>query len=245
MATRDAADANRAAASQRSSPGGGSRLPLILAVVVGLCAIVAVVVTLASSGDDEPDLAAGDSTATEPGPEGTAEDGPVEDRAQEVTVTGTALDAYVDGVEDLAEGKPMPALTGTDLEGETITIGPDDGPAIFLFVAHWCPHCQAEVPRVADWLANGGGEGVEVRAVSTAFAPERGNWPSSAWLAAEDWTVPTLLDPTGAASLAIGQGDFPFFMVVDAEGNIVTRVEGELSPEALDQLAAAATAEGT
>ena len=222
-----------------------SRLPLILLAVVGLCAAIAIGVSVASSGDDE---TAGTSTAgsaddapgAEEGTGDTASGGLVEEQADEVTVTGGALDAYVAGVDDLAEGKPMPALSGTGLDGEPLTIGPDDGPAIIVFVAHWCPHCQREVPVIVDWLAGGGGDGVEMRSVSTAFAPAQGNWPSSEWLAREEWPVATLLDPTGSASLAAGQSAFPYFVVLDDAGEVVTRVEGELTPEQLDALADAA-----
>ena len=44
--------------------------------------------------------------------------------------------------------RPSPPSPASDFDGDDITIGADDGTAkVILFVAHWCPHCQAEVPR--------------------------------------------------------------------------------------------------
>jgi thiol-disulfide isomerase/thioredoxin len=225
MATRDAAAANRSAAAQRAAhpDRSGSRLPIILAVVVALCAAVAIAVSVASDEDK--------------GLSGT----PIEDQAEDVRVTGAPLDAYVDGMEDLAVGKAMPELSGTGIDGSSLTIG-GDGPALIVYLAHWCPACRAEVPVIVDWLSSGGGDGVQMFAVSTAFAPDRGNWPSSTWLADEGWPVPTLVDPSGMASQASGQGNFPFFIVVDGDGEVVARQEGQLPSEQLDVLASVATA---
>jgi cytochrome c biogenesis protein CcmG, thiol:disulfide interchange protein DsbE len=224
MATRDAAAANRSAAAQRAAhpDKSGSRLPIILAVVVALCAAVAVAVSVAS--DDDKGLS---------GP-------PIEDEAEDVRVNGAPLDAFLDGTDDLAVGKQMPELSGTGIDGRSLTVG-GDGPALIVYLAHWCPVCQEEVPVIVDWLESGGGEGVQMHAVSTAFSPERGNWPSSTWLADEGWPVPTLLDPSGMASQASGQGNFPFFIAVDGDGEVVARREGQLPSEQLDALASAAT----
>ena len=45
--------------------------------------------------------------------------------------------------EDPAVGMTIPTVTGTDFDGNDITITGDDGKAkVIVFVAHWCPHCQ-------------------------------------------------------------------------------------------------------
>jgi hypothetical protein len=100
--------------------------------------------------------------------------------------------------------------------------------------------CQTEVPVIRDWLADGGGSEVEMRAVSTGFNRSGGNWPPSEWLDSEGWTVPTLVDRTGSAAVASGQSSFPFFVAVDGQGNVVARQAGALTTDQLDALAALA-----
>ena len=118
---------------------------------------------------------------------------------------------------------------------------------LIAFVAHWCPHCQAEVPRIVD-LADDQGEidGVQVAAVATSSTPDRPNFPPGDWLASEDWPGPVLVDsepeadqlPTAAA--AYGEAGFPFLVAVDAEGKVVARASGEQGDQGLADLAAAA-----
>jgi thiol-disulfide isomerase/thioredoxin len=221
MATRDAAAANRSAAAARSSKdrSQNSRLPLILAAVVGLCLALAlgISVALSDGGGDR-----------------------IEDTAAPVSVAGAPLDAYLDGAQDLAVGQQFPTLNGTGLDGNPLSISGSDGPALIVYLAHWCHVCQSEVPVIADWLEQGGGADVQMRAVSTGFRPGTDNWPPSEWLEREGWEVPTLVDRTGSAAQASGQQSFPFFIAVDGDGTVVARVAGALAPEQLDELAALA-----
>ena len=92
-----------------------------------------------------------------------------------VTVGGKSLPAYNAGARsgpDAAVGARAPELRGKDFSGNPVAIVPDGKAKIILFVAHWCPHCQREVPVVRDWLNSGGlPAGVEVEAVSTSVSP--------------------------------------------------------------------------
>ena len=36
-----------------------------------------------------------------------------------------------------------------------------------VFLAHWCPHCQAEVPELVELAKEGVFDGVDVTAVAT------------------------------------------------------------------------------
>jgi hypothetical protein len=78
---------------------------------------------------------------------------------------------------------------------------------------------------------------VEILSVSTAVSPDRLNYPPSAWLEREDWAVPVLVDDAdGSVAQAFGLSAFPFFVAVDAGGEVVARGSGELDREALGQL---------
>ncbi|MDQ3782544.1 MAG: redoxin domain-containing protein, partial [Actinomycetota bacterium] len=67
-------------------------------------------------------------------------------------VTGEALAPHPGNMlpaDDPAVGIAAPAVVGEDFDGNTVSIDPTDGsPKAIMFLAHWCPHCQAEVPRV-------------------------------------------------------------------------------------------------
>ncbi len=206
-----------------------SRRPLV--VVAGLVAVVLLafgVALVAGSGDDGGTTDSAGSTASAEVPSDTP-----------ATVEGNPLTPLPDSGDDPAVGTAMPTLSGTGLDGSPVTIPATGRPTMIMFVAHWCPHCQAEVPVVQDWVDGGGlPDGVDLVTVSTAADPRRPNYPPGEWLAGEGWTAPVLVDGENTAAAAAGLTAFPFFVAVDADGNVVTRASGELTP---DQLTAIAT----
>lgn len=155
-----------------------------------------------------------------------------------VGVSGTALPALVDPAADTAVGQALPTLSGTDLAGEPVSIGADDGPMAIVLLAHWCSHCQAEVPVLVDYLASTGmPDGVRLVALSTSIDAARPNYPPSAWLEREGWTVPTLVDDASSRGLAaLGMASFPGFIFVDGDGRVVQRSTGEMPAESFDQV---------
>ena len=120
-----------------------------------------------------------------------------------------------------------------------IEIQPDDGTIRLIgFFAHWCPHCQREVPRVAQWLnENGLPNGVEVVAISTSVREGTPNYPPSEWFEAENWPTQVLVDsPEKTIAEAYGLTGFPFWVLVDGEGVVVHRSSGELTEEQFSYL---------
>ena len=160
-----------------------------------------------------------------------------------VGITGTALPAF-DGTltVDPAVGQTAPALTGVNFAGQSVAIGNDGKPKVIMFLAHWCPHCQAEVPRIQNWLdANSMPSGVELYAVPTATNSARPNYPPSDWLVGKNWTVPVLVDSDQSeAGSAYGLTSFPYFVAVDANGKVVARTSGELPTDEFAKLIDAA-----
>jgi thiol-disulfide isomerase/thioredoxin len=138
---------------------------------------------------------------------------------------------------DGAVGQRAPTLTGTSIDGEEITIEPGDGtPKAIAFLAHWCPHCQREVPTVVSWAENGGvPDGVEVLGVATGIDRNRDNYPPHDWFERENWDFPTLVDGDAAAARAYGLATYPYWVLVDGEGNVVERWSGETTPDQLSQ----------
>lgn len=153
---------------------------------------------------------------------------------QAVSVTGAPLPPVSPDGSDPAIGTPAPQLVGASFDGTPVVVGPG-APTLVLFLAHWCPHCQAEVPRLVSWFQSGQvPAGVNVVGVATATAAERENFPPSAWLAAAGFPWPVLADsPAYDAAAAFGVDAFPYFVMYDAAGNVLFRASGEIEMDAL------------
>ena len=156
-----------------------------------------------------------------------------------VTINGTALPKLAQSGADPAVGKTIPEATGGSFDGSPVAIRNDGRPKLIVFVAHWCPHCRKEVPLLAAYLKSHPlPAGVDLYTVSTDVVSNRPNYPPSAWLAKEHWTVKTLADSDkGQAADAFGLTAFPYFVAADAQGNVVARTSGEITT---DQFAALA-----
>lgn len=153
------------------------------------------------------------------------------EQTRPVDVSGAPLPLHTGGA-DAAVGMPAPSLVGRSFDGTEVRIEADGTPKAIWFLAHWCPHCQAEVPKIVDLVAAGGiPPGVGLYSVSTGADPGAANDPPSAWLEREGWTFPVLVDDsTGVAATSFGLDAFPFLVLVDGEGRIVSRTTGELEP---------------
>ena len=151
-----------------------------------------------------------------------------------------AYDATVD--DDPAVGREIPAVAGTGLDGSEVVIEPDGTAKVLVFVAHWCPHCRREVPRLVEHLAaQPMPDDVELLTVSTSVKPGAEGYPPAEWLEEAGWTAPVLADDDlESVADAFGLSAFPFFVVVDADGTVVERASGELSTERFDALVEAA-----
>lgn len=209
--------------AKAAQAGEGSKKVWLIAAVVAVVAFAGIIAVALSqeSGDDD-----GDETAA-------------------VEVTGDRLPATTED-PSAANGMPAPELSGTSIDGDPMTIEADGRPKVISFLAHWCPYCQAEVPRVVDWIEAGNmPDDVDLVAVSTNVTPIRENFPPSSWLEDEGWTLPTLKDDDGSsAHAAFGGGGFPYFVVVDAEGTVVGTRSGELPEGGLEALIELARAGG-
>ena len=161
----------------------------------------------------------------------------------EVDAIGPRL-ADFDGsaATDPVIGTTAPTIQGTSFDGGTVKIGPG-APTLVLFVAHWCPHCQREVPLLAGPFRTQLPPGTKVVTVSTSVSADRPNYPPSAWLKKNAWPTPIIADDAkSSAGTAFGLTGFPYFVVLDASGKVVRRASGEKTvAEVLGLLSAATT----
>jgi cytochrome c biogenesis protein CcmG/thiol:disulfide interchange protein DsbE len=214
--TKPKSKSGAVAAARKKQP------PWLWIGVAGLVLVLAVAAIVSSGGSDDKKKSA----------EGVGETRPV-------TVSGTALPQLPDSGADPALGQEIPSVQGQAFDGSPVAIRNDGRPKLVLFVAHWCPHCQKEVPLLAKHLKSDGlPKGVDLYTVATATVANRDNYPPSAWLEKEGWTAPTLADTEdGKAADAFGLSSFPYFVAVDGTGKVVARTVGEISTDEFTELA--------
>jgi thiol-disulfide isomerase/thioredoxin len=161
-----------------------------------------------------------------------------------LAVLGDPLPPYPDQGDDPAVGMIAPVLVGETIDGDPIRVDASvDGPTWVIFLAHWCPHCNDEIP-VINQLRDEGRipEGIHVVGVSTAYNPERPNWPPDEWLDDKDWTFTAVNDGIDTvqgvyiAADGFGIGGFPFSMLVDGDGVVRARWSGERGLDELESL---------
>jgi thiol-disulfide isomerase/thioredoxin len=160
-----------------------------------------------------------------------------------VSVTGQPLPAFTEevrtGAVDPAVSQPVPVLSGTDYQGDAITIDPaTDGPTMIVLLAHWCPHCNAEIPVLNDWRDSGEiPDGLDIVGVSTGVRADAPNYPPDQWLVDKDWQWPVLADDAdGTAMAAYGGTSYPTMVLVDGNGEVFHRLSGEVPIETLAPL---------
>lgn len=203
---------------QTTVPERTARTRRIL-VFAGIGAVlIAVLIAFFAGGDDDPITT-------------SAEDADVVEIASQVEVTGTPLPPLRGSAIDPAVGRDAPALDGVAPDGSPVTVEPGGQPILLVFVAHWCPDCQAAIPRLAEPLAGTVPGDAEVVLVSTGQVPDRGKWPPSEWLDEEGWATPVLVDDVAAtAASSYGLISYPYFVMIDAEGEVTERSSGRLAP---------------
>lgn len=233
MANRQRAEARRKAAAKAArSEGGGSKVWLWSGVgaIVAIALIVVVAIT-----------AGGSSTASDTTAPGSTVDTSFPD-SQKVTITGDKLPAYAEGGTDDAVGMTAPSLSGFNFQGDEIVIDPAaNGPYMLVFLAHWCPHCNAEVPRLLDWKNSGAVPAeLNVVGIATAVASTAANYPPARWFETKGWSWPVLVDEkvddggtAGLAAQAFGASGWPYLVIIGEDGTVKARSSGELT---IDQI---------
>jgi len=148
-----------------------------------------------------------------------------------VTTTGNPLPTFEAAKSDPAIGMTIPTVSGTSFDGKPVGITNDGKAKVVMFVAHWCPHCRKEVPLLANDLRQSPLPAtVEMITVSTGVNSSAPNYPPSKWLAAVDWPTRVIVDDSrNSAATAYGLTAYPYFVFVDANGQVQYRSSGEMS----------------
>jgi cytochrome c biogenesis protein CcmG, thiol:disulfide interchange protein DsbE len=235
-----------------------------------LAGVIAVIALAGCGGDDDATPAASEAeplptapsttatgtasttpaaTGTDGGPTATVSPELPEEFAGEVgplEVHGDSLPALEgsDVESDPARGMTAPVVSGENFDGNPVRIdAAADGPTLAVFLAHWCPHCNREVPRINELRDQGAFPAdLNIVGVSTGVRPDQPNWPPSQWFRDMDWTYPVVADgidferETFIAADAYGLDVFPFMVLIGGDGNVLGRWAGEHDPEELLEL---------
>lgn len=203
--------------AKKKTVSSGAMLGIVLGAVVLLAAVVAIAIGVTSGGDSS--AAAGD------------------EQYRPVRITsGGALPPGAGSSDDPAIGQAAPGLDGGSFDGTAVSFTPGGGqPTLVVFGAHWCPHCQVELPHLQE-LVNEGRmpEGLQIVAVSTGVQQGAENYPPSAWFDEMQWSNPVIADDeASSAARAFGLESYPMLVAVDGNGVVQGRVTGELTDEQL------------
>lgn len=151
-----------------------------------------------------------------------------------------SLPRWQRGQADPAIGASLGAIDGTDAySGSDISIDPSDGTKrIWMVWAHWCPYCQEELPTLSAMHASLRDQfpTIELTTITTSVDPTRGN-PLDAYLEAEQFPFPVVLDETLTLAGQMGVAAFPFWVVTSGDGTVLYRTAGYLDDAQVMNLA--------
>ena len=230
MSNRPRVQKSRSGSHIADRDGGAGSNPLLKWLIGGVVVLVAAAVGFAARSCGEAEQRTKDSDVPQ---------------VSDVSIEGENLPLFEGQEPDPAIQTPAPAFAATTFDGVEVSVLPGDGTAkVIGFFAHWCPHCQRELPRIVDWLsANQLPAGVEVIAVSTAVDDSGGNYPPSAWFEREGWPAVVVRDSESSEiGDAYGLRGFPYTVAVAGDGRVIARVSGELPDSAWESLLATAAA---
>ena len=205
--------------SKKNSTSGNRNAWIVGGVIAAVIAIAAIVAISASSKKD------------------SAAVGSVQEFS-EVTVTGDVLPAFDSAVKpDPAVGMLAPVLSGKGFTGNVVTTESTGTPTLVVFLAHWCPHCQREVPLLVEWEKSGNmPTSIDIVAVATGTDSANPNFPPSEWLARENFpaTWPVMADSADkVGGDAFGLSGYPYFVLIGGDGKVLWRASGEVTMEEL------------
>ncbi len=134
----------------------------------------------------------------------------------------------------LAPGMPLPAFTAVTRDYALLSNDDLAGQSVLLaFFASWCPHCQAEAPRLAAAIT----QHPAVRVVMLAVADREA--PDNVFAFGEHFALPfpTYWDG-GRAARVVGVQAYPTLVVADVTGIVRSVDVGERTEAQLDALLA-------
>lgn len=219
----------------------------IVAAIAAVLVVIAGIAIVGGGSDDGASTADGTGLQVTSGSDTSdGATGGAPGEFQPVTATGEALVPLEESVpalgSDPAEGVAAPVLNGFDFAGTAVTVKPSGKPTLLVFLAHWCPHCNAEIPRLIEWKESGQmPDSLEVVGIATGSRDDQANWPPSQWLVDMEWPWAVMADSEKQdAAYAMGVSGYPGLVLLDGDGSVLARRSGEASVSELNDWVSAA-----
>lgn len=136
----------------------------------------------------------------------------------------------------LAAGETIPAWVAPSLAGGDPVRWSDrpSGPTVLAVWAPWCPHCQAELPRLSAALV--AHRGIGLTTIVTAIGDKPGPTPRD-YLDAKGLSFPAGIDDVDhTLGAALGVVSYPTTYYVASDGTVVTSTIGEVDPATLESI---------
>ncbi|MEN8114922.1 MAG: TlpA disulfide reductase family protein [Actinomycetota bacterium] len=149
------------------------------------------------------------------------------------------LPPFQQGQPDAALGVILGDVTGPEYyTGSDTAIDPTDGVArAWLIWAHWCPHCQRELPAVSEWYVENASSypNVELLSVTSSIDDTRGN-PLEPYLDELQLPFPTIVDADLALAQQLGVSAYPFWVFTGPDGTTLLRIAGYLETAQVQEI---------
>jgi thiol-disulfide isomerase/thioredoxin len=195
-------NAKKAKAARRAAPPKKTQkrsTNLWIGIAAGVFAVIIIAVIATSGGGAE---------ATEPAAAG-------------------AVSVDRDPGPTLAVGESIPDWSAPSLDGDGVVAWSDYAgtPTVLTIWAPWCPHCQAELPRLNEAMANH----PDVELVTITTMVERGSVGSKDWLDSQGLEFTTGVDDADLTLMqALGVEGTPTTYFVNADGTVYDVRSGEI-----------------
>jgi len=151
----------------------------------------------------------------------------------QVRVSGPARTSLLEPGDEVPSFS-APALGGGRLEWKAFR----GSPVVLALWASWCPHCQQELPILAEMA----GDFPDVRLVTIVCAVGRGEPSPDRFMKDRGLTFPVAVDDKDdTLALAFGIRYFPTVYFVNSDGKILRALEGEIEESTLRTLFEAVT----
>ena len=131
-------------------------------------------------------------------------------------------------------GEPVPAFSLQKLDGGTAQFPNDykNKVVAIRFWADWCPFCESEMRQLEPVYQKYKDQGVEILAINV----RQDQATAKAFVEPLNISYPTLLDLEGEVARQYGVMGLPTTFFVDGKGVLKTRILGESTPEAFEDV---------
>jgi thiol-disulfide isomerase/thioredoxin len=128
-------------------------------------------------------------------------------------------------------GDTAPDFAGTDLQGRPFSLSGQRGKVVLLnFWATWCAPCREEMPAFSKWQRSYGARGLAIVGVSMDDELESVKQA----LAQRPVSYPVVMGDAKLGERMGGVLGLPLSYLLDADGRVVARYQGEASLPAIE-----------